>query len=374
MTHASCDSTIVRDRAGFTLIEVLIGVIVLGLGLLGLASVFPAVVVQQKQAADAVQGDSTAKSVEAQLRASPSFNRPFDGAADRLRINTTFSIITTQAGRTAWEIGTGLGNENGAVDFNVGDGSLFVRMPEGGRVTVDLQNVVQGVQSIQNAEAIEITQVSRLFPQPKFRAEGAGTLRNKNDGPQFVWDMALRRDKGTSALAEPLGSDALQVAIFVRRVDPGIRGNLDTVFGGATPVVAVAAGANGAPTLNGRGAYSPIHRGQLSVYQPTNGDPVARNVVIFEPGSVERIDDAVVLEWLARAGQKFVGPQGQVWTVLAVRDVDGDTVMTLDQAMEDRTQDLGGDTVDILFTMHTPANVRVISLAAPDRPAYGPTN
>lgn len=374
MTNASLVPTVVRSRAGFTLIEVLIGVIVLGLGLLGLASVFPAVVVQQKQAADAVQGDSTAKSVEAQLRASSSFNRPFDGAADRLRINSTFSVITTQTGRTAWEIGTGSGNENGAVEFDADNGTLRLRMPDGGRVTADLQDTVPSVQGFQAAEAIEITQVARLFPQPKFRAAQAGTVRNKNDGPQFVWDMAIRRDKGTSALLEPLSSDALQVAIFVRRIDPGIRGNLDTVFGGATPVVAVGADADGVPTLNGRGDYSPILRGQLSVYEPTNGDARARNVVILEPGSVEGIDDDVVVQWLARTNQKFVGPQGQVWTVLAVREIEDDTVMTLDQVMDDRTQNLGGDTVDILFTMHTPANVRVISLAAPTRPAYGPAN
>ncbi len=373
MTHISFVPFNSRARAGFTLIEVLIGIIVLGLGLLGLASVFPAVVVQQKQAADAVQGDSTAKSVEALLRASPSFNRPFDGAIDRLRINTAFSAAANQAGLTGWEIGTGGGNESGAMDMDQSNGTLSVAMPQGGRVTIDLEDAVGAVQSIQSAEAVELTQAARLFPQAKLRANDAGSVRSKNDGPQFVWDMALRRDKGTSAILDPLGSDAMQIAIFVRRIDPGIRGDFNAVFAG-NGVVAVAQGTDGAPTLNGRGDYSPILRGQLSVYQPTNGDPALRNIVTLEPNSVERIADEVVIEWLGRVGQKFVGPQGQLWTVLSVREENDETLMTLDQPLEDRTQAQGGDTVDILFTMHTPANVRVITLAAPTRPAFGPVN
>lgn len=373
MTHASSVPSTVRGRGGFTLIEVLIGIIVLGLGLLGLASVFPAVVVQQKQAADAVQGDSTAKSVEALLRASPSFNRPFDGAVDRLRINATFSAAVGPTGLTRWEIGTGGANESGALDMDQANGALFVAMPPGGRVTIDVDDAVNALPSIQSAESVELTQVARLFPQPKFRGADAGTVRNKNDGPQFVWDIAVRRDKGTSAILDPLGSDAMQIAIFVRRIDPGIRGDVNTVFGG-NGVVAVAQGNDGAPTLNGRGQYSPIHRGQLTVFQPVNGDTPARNIVTFEPNSVDRIDDEVVIEWLARVGQKFVGPQGQLWTVQFVREEGGDTLITLDQPLEDRTQALGGETVDILFTMQTPANVRVITLAAPTRPAFGPVN
>jgi prepilin-type N-terminal cleavage/methylation domain-containing protein len=360
-----------RERGGFTLIEVLIGVIVLGLGLLGLASIFPAVVVQQRQAADAVQGDSTAKSVEALIRASPSFNAPFTGAMDRVRINNAFSVVEP-TGRTGWEIGTGDASENGVITLDRTTGALFVEAPEPGRVTLDLQNVVQGVQQIQAQDEIEVTQVSRLYPPPKFRTEAVAALSTKSDGPQFVWDIAVRRDKGTSGSRDPLSSDALQVAIFVRRIDASLRGALDTVYETAG-VVAVAEGRGGAPSLNGRGTYSPIRRAQVTVYDPPVGE-TARNVVTFEDGSVEGMDDDVVLAWLGRVGQKFVGPQGQLWTVLAVREDNNQTLLTLDQAIEDRAQDQGGTTVDILFTLQPPASVRVMTLAAPVRAAYGPNN
>jgi len=388
-----------RDRSGFTLIEVLIGVIVLGLGLLGLASIFPAVVVQQRQAADAVQGDSTSKSVESFIRASPQLNEPFAGAFDRVRIDRTFSPPAArqiERGRTQWDMGTDSPGANAPMAFDTNnDGALIFGVPEAGNIVADVAGYFNSVRTrIDDVGEIEISQFMRLYPNPKFRdtpnpTPAQQSLRAKNDGPQFVWDVAIRRDKGTSGTLPPRGSDALQVALFVRRLDPGIRGDLNTVFdpASATRVLAVAENGPasrpevvGVPTLDGGrtqgSVYSPIRRAQLSVYRPAgNATPVARNRVVYAAGSVDRVSDEAVLAWLPRAGQKFVGPQGQVWTVLGVTTegtgANQVVIMTLDDGIEDRTQDEGGTTVDILFTMQTPANVRVFSISAPQRAAYG---
>ncbi|MFN9951596.1 MAG: prepilin-type N-terminal cleavage/methylation domain-containing protein, partial [bacterium] len=60
----------------FTLIEVLLGVLILGLGLLGLASVFPLVVKQQRAAQDVVRGVAAAGGAEAVLRGHSVLNDP----------------------------------------------------------------------------------------------------------------------------------------------------------------------------------------------------------------------------------------------------------------------------------------------------------
>ena len=52
-----------KSGKAFTLVEVLLGIIILAVGLLGLASVFPLVVRQQREAQDTVVGVSAARAI-----------------------------------------------------------------------------------------------------------------------------------------------------------------------------------------------------------------------------------------------------------------------------------------------------------------------
>ncbi len=66
-TTVESDGAYTRSRSAFTLIEVLISVIVLAIGLVGLAAVFPAVITQQRNATDLSAGLRAGASGEALL-------------------------------------------------------------------------------------------------------------------------------------------------------------------------------------------------------------------------------------------------------------------------------------------------------------------
>src|SRR5690606_17226744 len=55
-------------KRAFSLVEVLIAILVLGLGMLGLGAVFPAVISEQRRSFDSISGESVARQVEALLR------------------------------------------------------------------------------------------------------------------------------------------------------------------------------------------------------------------------------------------------------------------------------------------------------------------
>ena len=219
----------VRPRRAFTLLETLLAVLVLGLGLLGLASVVPAVVAQQRDASETIRAGSIAAAIDGQVGPTDGLLRGLIEQADvTYRNNLPYGF---GAGTTAhyfynpanpgsdrpfsflWELdwawnyidetgapqNAGLSN-NTLQRYRIDGGLRF-----SGRNRNDRDFL--RAQSFGPLQGPDIPVAARLIPPP---VPAAG-----DDAPQprFVWDLVPRRD----------ANGEIQVAIFVRRVSTGLR-------------------------------------------------------------------------------------------------------------------------------------------------------
>lgn len=321
-------------RGGFSLIEVLIGIVVLALGLVGLAAVFPTVVRQQQAASDQAQGVSVARSAISTLRMHSELSRPLSDAQllDRFGVPlTTESLDDTvnPLNLVGWSVLTW--DPSWSID-----GSWQVPLDEvttpstGGRVSINPRNGECYIGRVNGAFA------QRLVPgnpiDPRLIRRGGVTIsltdrlvpKDPMATPRFVWDFVIRRqDLGrthTNPLVSNLDSmrdDGVQVAVFVRRIDPGVRvggGSLFGVFANGTRVP-VAANASDVPTLDGMGGDGTTPR--YSMIQPLR-------FVFGTPGKFDEIDLTgpvpALLPYAAQIGQRFVDQLGVVHKVVEVLD------------------------------------------------------
>jgi prepilin-type N-terminal cleavage/methylation domain-containing protein len=213
----------VHFRRGFTLIEVLIAVLVLSLGLLGLAAVFPAVIAQQRNAVDRTQGAIVAKVVEQTLEGGQflvnfrGLRRDFWFSADtQLGCGGGFDLDpylngnpNSPAMNFLWQPTWAWGPSGHVVGSSyIGTGVISV----GAGKYLDFDCIVQtpDVDSLSDNDKWDepyfIPVTARLFPQP-FTGEE----------PRYVWDFIARRTR--------VGGDStgLELAVFIRRLDPRIR-------------------------------------------------------------------------------------------------------------------------------------------------------
>lgn len=195
----SCGRTRVGTR-GFSIIEILIAVLVLGLGLLGLAAVFPSVIEQQRRASDEVAGAAAAQAfiaqIENQVRTLGFIN---DGTDATITVANAAGASVFGAGNGG-EYGNGAGFSylwevdwewNGAMPDLLSDYEMDGGLRFGSYLNEGSFN------------RAEFPVASRLSPAPF-----SGTA------PAYVWDAVARRD----------AQDRVQLAVFVRRIDTGIRG------------------------------------------------------------------------------------------------------------------------------------------------------
>jgi len=354
-------------RSGFTLIEVLLGVIILGLGLLGLAAVFPAVVVQQRQASDTVEGESIARSAESFLTASTSLVFQ-DRGWDMLRRISTGSAWWSPDGE--WRIPA---PDDGDPMFS------YVTLNDPLR-PFTIRVGEDGV-----AGTAYISLYERMSPSPRLPAQGPNAEQlSAADEPRFVWDIAARRvrrelgDLDANAPADAGLKDSVMVAVFVRRIDSGIRRDgqtLHTRFAEGN-WVPVAEDSNGRPTFDGG-------RGQVgSGYQYSRiRDDIPLTAFNDEALNERGFENEFTVGgqlggFFAQGGQQFVSPRGNIYRVVKVESRADDagasaTVLTVEPSMP-RSEFIDRDgtfsaTVSVLGTPQVPVGVRVFTVPAPNR-------
>lgn len=301
----SC-ARVARRVSGFTLIEVLLGVLILGVGLLGLASVFPLVVKKQRDAQDVVLGLSSVKGVESVLRGHGGLNTK---QTDRgwAKFSTVLANIASKSAdrRVRW---------SDVVEASASTPErIYGTIPQIGELRAEPGSIVfwgsGGVSSV-TPETVILRTSDRLIPQ------GPGA------SPQYVWDIV-------PILAGPLPTPAprfpaIRAAVFVRRIDTGIRvpsgSSLTEVIadGSAT---AIAWDSAGFPTFDGKTSGGGGYAGFFAVnpngaYERYGAGKNIYNVVQF--GTLGSNTGALTA--IRQLGQQLVDTDGNIYTVVALPD------------------------------------------------------
>ncbi len=292
-----------RTRAGFSLIEVIMATLILALGLLGLGAVLPVIIRQQAASSDEALGASAMQSALGHLEG----NKALAGE------NWKKLILGSGLPADFWRRQTWL-----VPPVNTQDSStyLFPRV-------VDLVTTPNTIAASPDVDSLPLA--SRLFPTPE----------SGEKEPQFVWDMAYRRDfKG----------GGVQIAVFVRRVDPmatkALTGSLYTALLDPRSPEArlpVSVDAQGRPRLDGSraGRYSmPL---AAAVVVPDSDNPNAdRRLVqvlsISDPGDQVnggQLPLDVAYPLMAQPGQKLVDNLGNIYTVDGDAGVPGRFILRL---------------------------------------------
>jgi hypothetical protein len=363
MTRLSTHRDLPARVRAFSLVEVLIAVIVLSLGLLGLAAVFPTVVRQQQTALDSVEGLTIASTVEGILRRDGKLTRG-DLLSNKLvrgerasygrYPGVTLYTIDSDAplfwmgwhalvnDRTWSPLGewAPVGNVTGSGLAIDPAGTLTLGAPRDAAGDWDLPPSETEIRG-----GVVIPVWERLLPN------GTGSAEE----PKYVWDFVARRvDTGVPhptagdpilnprseldrvRLAMTYFDDAVELAVFVRRIDNGIRVpsgqrlhevlryRADPGGGGVLPPtrVPVAADGNGLPTFDGAGANGTNYSRPLTCsFEPVDTPGHPEWVGEFARLTVDAIppgwsNEPRMLRYASQVGQKLIDRFGNVYTVV----------------------------------------------------------
>ena len=308
-----------RSRHAFTLIEVLIAILVLAIGMLGLGAIFPAVIIEQRNAFEVIEGANVASAAEAFISnremvdfslISDGFNRPITGGPSTVGPGPRFSHewVVPQDGMTNYGWTSPVPNfvdfSTGLWSFNANDSSV--------NPTITIAK--------NYPETAQIPVFARLFPQPY-----------SGKDPRFVWDLALRREAS---------NDRLQAAIFVRRIDARIRVpkdytlsdvlTRDDVPGGRKLPVAINADTGQPAPDDGQPNkfHAAIQTLQVQVH------PEHLDWLIFKNGRNQNINTSV--GFAAKPGQKLLDNTGVIRTVVGVPTIDQNDPIRSDATGQNR--------------------------------------
>jgi prepilin-type N-terminal cleavage/methylation domain-containing protein len=187
-----------QARGGFSLVEVLLAIFILGVGVISIASLFPAGIAQQRLSVDDIMGPTVANNAIAIIRSKV---KPDDFA---YFIPAAGVAHPTVQGDSRWARPAfyGLGNGVAPSESSI---NLFID------ADCDTELSYSTVKWQNGAPDIRFTLGERCYPMMplKNRGDAAQGFANNVDGrPQYVWTPMFRRFQGK-----------VLVAIFVYRVN-----------------------------------------------------------------------------------------------------------------------------------------------------------
>lgn len=226
------DSMKTRLRRAFSLVEILFAIVVLSLGLLGIAAVFPVVITQQQRAQDVVGGAVAATAARGALGNGGAIAELIliqDGFdSDRVLDEEGDTASGSNGGNGSFDNDAILGGDPRASSNDPDD--LYEYLWESDWVWAGFSNSINpssgglgddrlgliafGPAQVDGERIAQVSVESRLVPQPSLGQD-----------PEYVWDFMLRRAPDLS----------IEAAVFVRRIDPQIRTAGRRSGGSATP-------------------------------------------------------------------------------------------------------------------------------------------
>lgn len=330
----------------FTLIEVLIGVLVLALALLGLAALFPVVAREQRQARETILSVSADSAAEATLKAN-------------VKLNVGDPVGDLESG---W---TNLRSEicaNGVAQAILWSSALPRLYP----TDQNPRGILLVPYGPSADTAVRLTPKLRLFPEP--------TAEDNSPTPVLVWDMVAcaKVDPVTTADDFPI-----RVAVFSRRIDPQIRtaqgvslaralfyGNAAGVTFGNPAIVPVAQDINGLLTGTGQsGSGSPIYAAPRAAKLTIVADPDTgvQNMLRISA------KNATEAGYIRQLGQKLVDNRGVIYTVTKLPSLNGGSLGSLVDVVVDplppvESMALRGTRLEVAYVPQVPISVKVFEV------------
>jgi prepilin-type N-terminal cleavage/methylation domain-containing protein len=375
-----------RVRA-FTLIEVMIAVLILALGLLGLGAIIPVIVHEQRRSSEATLGVAAANGAEAYIRSrfdlEPALGRSgwdrwFDSGNNGLsawspvapQVTPPALVNAPNAYKWVTLVTSGAIKElnlipDSATNTPAGHMTLWSNSAPTGQTPVYDRPIAISVQD-------------RLWPTRASQATNTAT--GDANRPLFVWDFVGRRLPGRAADSPAVWPSPepqqIQIAVFVRRIDPGIRiprgaaladvvsDNLTNSPNSPDARAAVATNTLGRPTntgidQTGTPRYSPIV--QVDAQAPTGGRRDRITILSTDP---------VYIEQLNQPGQRLVDNLGNIYTVRGAIEGSGGRELIVNPPV---AAGISSDRralnaiKQVIFTPQIPAAVHLFTLDRPSR-------